>query len=272
MSEADSSLPTSVVAALRRVLRPLVRLMIRHGITLPTIVELLKQVLVDVVEKDLPVEGKRTTDSRVSVLTGVHRKDVKRLRDTAFEQSDVPKSVSLGIKLVNLWITDPRWLDQAGEPLALPRVSDDPAQPSFEKLADSVSNDVRARAILDELLRNGVVKLDAQDIVRLVRNGFVPSDGEEQKLLYFERSSYAHMMAAVHNLEGKDAPYFDRVVRYTQIPAESLPALKALLEDKGMALLREVNSQAKAEKRSDAEEPQELTVGLYLYHEPEQDD
>ena len=51
-------MPTAVMAALRRVLRPLVRLMIRHGITLPAMVELLKQVLVDVAIRDFPVEGK----------------------------------------------------------------------------------------------------------------------------------------------------------------------------------------------------------------------
>ena len=272
MRNPTPALPTVVVAAVRHVLRPLVRLMIWHGITLPAIVELLKQVLVDVAEKDLPVEGKRTTDSRVSVLTGVHRKDVKRLRDTGFEPSDVPKSVSLGMQLVNVWLTDPRWQDEQGEPMALPRSSEDPQQPNFEQLADSVSKDVRARAILDELLRSGVVRVLEDGRVSLISQAYIPSEGVDQKLYYFEQSAYAHLMAGVQNLEGVRPPYFDRVVKYHSIPASALPALQELLEEKGMAFLKEANLRAKRRSREDAEDPHQVAIGLYFYHEPAERD
>ncbi len=268
MSEPVQQLPTAVVAALRHILRPLVRLMIRHGITLPSIVELLKQVLVDVVEKDLPVEGKRTTDSRVSVLTGVHRKDVKRLRVTENERSDVPKKVSLGARVVNTWLTEPRWLDPKGKPLALPRNADDTGSPSFEHLADSVSNDVRARSILDELLRMGVVQIADTGDVELLEEAFIPSEEEGQKLFYFEQASYAHLMAGVQNLEGRKSAFFDRVVQYQSIPASALPEISALLEDKGMALLKEANVMAKRSSKEAATETESVAIGLYFFHEP----
>jgi len=268
MSEPIQQLPTAVVAALRHILRPLVRLMIRHGVTLPSIVELLKQVLVDVVDKDLPVEGKRTTDSRVSVLTGVHRKDVKRLRETENELSDVPKKVSLGARVVNTWLTESRWLDQEGNPLALPRYSDDPGKPSFEQLADGVSNDVRARSILDELLRIGVVQLTESGNVELLAEAFIPSEEEGQKLFYFEQSSYAHLMAGVQNLEDRKPPFFDRVVQYRSIPASALPELSAFLEDKGMALLKEANVMAKRSSKEKAADTESIAIGLYFFHEP----
>lgn len=260
-------MPKLVMAALRRVLRPLVRLMIRHGITLPAMVELLKQVLVDVAIRDFPVEGKRTTDSRISVLTGVHRKDVKRLREAESEKTDIPKRVSLGMQLVNTWMTDAAWLDGQGYPRPLPRSSDD-GSPSFETLADQVSsNDVRARAILDELLRLGVVA-KRNGVIHLLAEAFVPKKGEPEKLYYFEQSGYAHLMAGVLNLEGIQPPFFDRVVQYRRIPATALPRLRAMVDEQGMVLLREINRVASQVNDPEAEDGQSLMVGLYFYNEP----
>ena len=266
MTEPTAELPKAVIAAMRHVLRPLVRLLIRQGITLPAMVELLKQVLVDVAIKDFPVEGKRTTDSRISVLTGVHRKDVKRLREVDAVKTDIPKRVSLGMQLVNTWMTDPDWLDEQGRPLILPRQAEG-RRPSFEVLADRISsNDVRARAILDELLRLEVVEV-RNGTVRLLTEAFVPKQGEAEKLYYFEQSCYAHLMAGVCNLEGRQPPFFDRVVQYHSIPASELPRLRRMLYEHGMALLTEINKAAKKINDPAADERHSLMVGLYFYNE-----
>ncbi|RMG34116.1 MAG: hypothetical protein D6720_10125 [Gammaproteobacteria bacterium] len=259
------------MGTVRRVLRPLARLMIRHGITLPAIVELLKQVMVDVAIHDFPVEGKRTTDSRISVLTGVHRKDVKRFREMGFRRNDVPKRVSVGMQLVNAWMTAPGWQDEEGHPLVLPRDSKIEGEKDFDMLANQISSDVRPRAILDELLRVGVVVLE-EDRVRLVTEAFVPTESEAEKLYYFEQAAYAHLMAGVRNLEGHQPSYFDRVVQYHSIPPEALPAIRAILEDDGMTLLKKINRRASAAKDSSAGEPRFLAVGLYYYDEPASDE
>ena len=229
-------------------------------------VELLKQVLVDVAIRDFPVEGKRTTDSRISVLTGVHRKDVRRLRETQDDRTDVPKRVSLGMQLVNAWMTDPALLDDEGHPRPLPR---GPARGvvSFDELAGRISGgDVRPRAILDELARLEVVAV-RDDEVHLLTEAFVPRKGEAEKLYYFERSSHAHLMAGVSNLEGVQPPFFDRVVQYHSIPASELPRLRALLEEQGTALLTELNRLASQVNDPDSAERQSLVVGLYFYSE-----
>lgn len=72
--------PPSMLSALRRVMRPLVRLMLRKGVTYTMFADLLKEVFVDVAHREFRLDGTVPTDSRVSLLTGVHRKDVRRLR------------------------------------------------------------------------------------------------------------------------------------------------------------------------------------------------
>ena len=82
-SPASTAPSPALLRALRHALRPLVRLMIAGGVTLPALIEMLKGLLVDVADKEFGLAGKAPTDSRVSLVTGVHRKDVSRLRRVA---------------------------------------------------------------------------------------------------------------------------------------------------------------------------------------------
>ena len=79
-----SGLPESGLAAqaLAQVLRPLARLMIGHGLQLMPMMELLKKALVEEAQASFGLSDKANSDTRVALLTGVHRKDVKRLRET----------------------------------------------------------------------------------------------------------------------------------------------------------------------------------------------
>ncbi len=118
---SESGIPEALTSSVRTVLRPLVRLMLSRGVTLPLAVELLKRVYVQVALEE-GVEGGRSTDSRVSLLTGVHRKDVKRLRALPDGGAALPKAVSLGAQLVSVWTSHPEWVDGEGRPRALPRL------------------------------------------------------------------------------------------------------------------------------------------------------
>ena len=81
-------------APLARLLRPLVRLLIRSGITFPALIDLLRELYVNVAENEFPLPDKAQTDSRVSLLTGIHRKEVRRLRGAGAPVNMVPAAVS----------------------------------------------------------------------------------------------------------------------------------------------------------------------------------
>ena len=69
----------SLLQALQKLLRPLIRLLLAQGVTFPMLASQLKAVYVQVAKEEFKLTDKRQTDSRISLLTGVHRKDVKRL-------------------------------------------------------------------------------------------------------------------------------------------------------------------------------------------------
>ncbi len=259
----------TLIRALRQVARPLVRLLLARGVTYPQFAELMKGVFVQVAERDFRIPGKAQTDSRVSLLSGVHRKDVRRLRGVPPDESTVAaKSVSLGAQLVGAWTGLRRFQDKQGRPLPLPRLASQGGGATFEGLVERVSKDIRARAVLDELLRLGVVHLDAEDRVVLNAGAFVPRGGEDEKLVYFGRNLGDHAAAAAHNVLGEPSPFLERSVHYDALSAESIRELASLAESGGMAAVQALNRRAIELEEHDAAQPgdrRRFTFGVYFY-------
>ena len=262
----------TLLKVLRQALRPLVRLMLAKGIAYPQLIELLKSLYVELAVRDFPVPGKDQTDSRISLLTGIHRKDVKRLRALPPADERVPDTVSFGMRLINAWQMPP-FADEEGMPLPLPRLASHGGELSFETLVTSVSKDIRSRAVLDEWTRLGIASVDSDNIVTLMTDAFVPHQGFAEKAFYFGHNLHDHAAAAASNLLGERAPYLERSVQYSHLPASVVQALAKDAEGSGTRLLKTLNrkaqtagmaSQADGETVS-AEAGQRFTFGIYFY-------
>src|SRR3954469_9233272 len=264
--------PPALIAALRHLLYPLVRLLVARGATYPMLAELLKEIYVDVASKEFRIEAEAPSDSRVSLLTGVHRKDVRRLRGVAQgEAQRMPESVALGAQLVAAWSERRPFRDARGRPRPLPRLASQGGAASFEGLVASISKDIRARPLLDEWLRLGVVRIDEQDRVVLKSSAFVPSRGFDEKAFYFGHNLHAPVAAAAHNMAAKGPPFLERSVHYEGLQSASVEKLAALAEKDGMQAVQSVYAEAKAcdARERKAEGPkQRLTFGIYFYSEP----
>lgn len=270
---ADPPVTPALRAALARLLRPAIRLAIRHGLMYPAFAELLKEVYVDVAARDFALTGKGVTDSRVTLLTGVHRKDVRRLRETRDGLRDPapPRSLSLGAQIAAAWNSRTDCVDADGQPRPLPRLASAAGGASFETLVQSVSKDIRPRAVLDEWTRLGVVDIDADtDVVTLRAGAFVPADGFVEKAFYVGQNVHDHLAAAAHNLDGDQPPRLERCVHYAHVPAAAIPELAALAETTGMRALRAVNARilSGALPRTAGEPDQRVNFGMWFFAEP----
>ena len=194
--------PALAAEAISRVLQPLARLMIDHGLQLPSLVDLLKKALVDEAARAYGVAEKGSSDTRISLLTGVHRKDVKCLRDGPDAPVIRTPMVPIAASVVARWISDPRFLtaDQSSRPLARTPSRGLPGEPDFPTLVSEVSRDVGARAVLDELVRLGVVELRDDGFVVLKTEGFLPTEGRSESFHFLAANVAEHLAAAVHNL------------------------------------------------------------------------
>ncbi len=265
--------PAVLITAVRRVLRSLVRLLMHFQVVYPQLTEMLKSAFVEVAEQEYPLDGKPQTDTRISLLTGIHRKDVKRLRSQVASGIQEPLGVSQTVRIIARWIGDPGFQDEQGRPLPLPYKAEQ--GPSFEKLVQEVvRQDLRPRVVLDEWLRVGTVYLDEQQRCVLNEASFVPRQGVEEKAFFLGMNVGDHLDAAVHNLMGGQPPYFERCVYYDELSEASIDELKALAEARSMETLKAINERAMQLKARDREQGggrQRFNLGIYAYHEETRD-
>lgn len=251
---------------LARLLRPLVRLCIRSGVTFPALTQLLRELYVNVAEHDFALPGKEQTDSRVSLLTGIHRKEVSRLRGAGAPVNTVPAAISRTRAIIARWLASPQFSDAGGRPLALPRIAAE-AEPSFEALVASVTRDVRPRAVLDEWLDSGLVSLDAEDRVLLAEAAFIPQAGDDGKLYYFGRNLHDHFAAAVSNILAGAPPFIERAVHYDGLSAGLAQRLEARSRELALQALQQADREAHIACETDPGGEHRWSFGVYVYRD-----
>jgi len=275
MSELENVAPShALVSALTKLLKPLVRLMIHFQVTYPFIAQLLKSIYLQVATESFPVEGKRLTDSRLSLITGVHRKDVRRLRyeDDPLVATE-SKPGSLSAQVIASWLSFPEYSDEDGNAKPLHRLATN-GEPSFESLVEEVSKqDLRSRSLLDEWMRKKIVSIDDDGLVHLEKEAFLPSEDFDAKAYFFGHNVHDHIAASTHNLMGNTPSYFDRSVYYNNLRPESIKALQQLSEQQAMKVIKEINRKARSFQRKDSgkkEAELRFRFGSYFYSEQQE--
>lgn len=261
----------ALLYALKTILKPMVRLLIRQNITYVGLQGLLKQIYVKVADESFQLDKKRQTDSRISLLTGVHRADVKKIRNQSSEQSTAKDvKASLSAQIMSIWTGHHLYLDKDGRPKALFRTSSE-GTPSFEQLVLSVSKDKHPRSFLDEWHNQGIIEYfqkEEKDLIVLSENGYVPEADYEEKLFFAGKNIGDHLSVVVNNLENTRPAMFDRAVYYQELTKESVKELEDLSKRKMIEVLVEINQRASElqEKDSTLEDANHsMHVGAYFY-------
>ncbi|WP_299152340.1 DUF6502 family protein [uncultured Tateyamaria sp.] len=247
-------------------LRPLVRAMIARGLTAPVIYSLLKRVFVEVAEESFRLDDKPLTDSRVAMLTGVHRKDIRTIRaqeDGA--PAEARRKSALLATVIGQWMSHPDYVDEAGAPIALPRTADNDA--SFDTLVRGLSKDVRPRTVLDELMHAGLIDARA-DMLHLRAEAVVGTATASDKEVFFGANVGDHLAAATENLLADSPAFFERSVFYNQMTPEAVDQIEATARTQSQTLLETLNRQSSALHRADANTGgprQRYRLGIYFY-------
>lgn len=209
-----------------KVLKRLVRVLLREGVSYQTFDELARRVYVQVAEAEFPIEGRKTTTSRISTLTGLHRKEVARLRTDALDDtSDLSAKRNRTSHVLSAWLRDDDFLDRKGDPLPLPFTG----EVSFTELVRRYGRDTTPRAVLDELIRLDAVERD-RDEYRLVARGFKPAPGSDE-LLELLGTDTAELLDTIdYNMTRQaDEPFrLQFKVAYNNVPEEYADTFRKL--------------------------------------------
>ncbi|MGQ0667078.1 MAG: DUF6502 family protein [Nitrospiraceae bacterium] len=228
-----------IIAALTVLLHPLVRILLRHGIPCDVLSTVARQVYVRVAAEEFVLPGKKQTASRVSILTGLTRREVRRIMKTAeAEHQETTDRYNRAARVITGWLRDREFHDKAGNPLALPVEG---KHASFGALVRCYSGDMPVRAMLDELLRVGAVRKAKEGHIRLQARFYVPEKSEREKLHILGTDTADLITTIAHNLKAEGTPRFQRKVMYDNVPVEAAEQFQHLVATRAQTFLEGID-------------------------------
>lgn len=238
----NQDLKKTLFAAIVSLLRPLVRILLRNGVPYGTFADLAKHVYVKVAMEEFGLPNRKQTASRVSVITGLTRKEVSRIQglpDTGNEET--VESYNRAARVVTGWVRDSRFLDGNGNPAELS--IEGSGGVSFSELVRQFSGDMPVRAVLDELDRVGVIDHLPDGRIRLLARAYVPVTGDVEKFGILG-TDVRDLISTIDSNITKETGQrlLQRKVSYDNLPAETLPEIREISAQKGQLLLEELDS------------------------------
>jgi hypothetical protein len=225
-----------LVAAVLKLLRPLARILLRNGVSFSTFSDLAKWIYVDVAAREFGIEGRKQSTSRVSVITGLSRREVMRVRK--LPRPDVTASTerhNRAARVIAAWRRESDFLDAEGKPALLPMEG---RGATFSELVKRFSGNVPPRAILDELIHVGAVERRKDGKIALITRAYIPRNIDAHKLNILG-TDVQHLVSTIdHNLKSETTePLFQRKVSYDNLPDDVLPAFRKLFTKRAQAML-----------------------------------
>lgn len=254
-----------------KLLTPIVKILLSQGLSFSDFISIARQVFVDVAEIEFSIPGKKQTDSRISVITGINRKDVHRCR--LMEESDETKNTENVTqfnrveRVIHGWVKDHEFHGGDKKPRSLKHTK---GEDEFDQLIKRYSGDMPTRAMLDEMLRLKLVEKTPERMIRLLSNVYIPDKGIDDKLPLLGRSASDLINTISHNFEhsGEESK-LQLNVEYHDVSIEVAMDFKRYSEERAYELLQELN-QWLDEKSSvvndDDEETSLMRVGLGIYY------
>ncbi len=254
--------------AVRMMLKPLVRLLISQGVSHGDFAEAAKDVYVEVAIRHFE-KSKKVNQSKIAILTGLTRKEVKNVIDRAMSSEPYNKNHSRPSRVLAGWHSDPRYIGPYGVPLEVPYDSVGTDGPSFTALVKTYSGDMAPRPMLKELVRVGAVVELENKTLKAVRRDFEAEALSPELVERLGKVGHYFFSTAAANIEKKEqgSGNFDRRV-YTEegLTAESIREFDTYMKRRGQEFLEELDNWFVSKEKSDKGKPDKKGTGICLVH------
>ena len=259
-----------VLDAFLLVMRPVVRILLRYGIGYREFAEVTKTAFVDVASVDFGLRGRPTNISRVAVMTGLSRKEIKRLRDKIAEgDSSISVQTTPLSDVLHHWHAQSEFTDANGSPLKLP-YSGGPN--SFTSLVKRFGGDIPAGAMRTEMKRVGAITQDQDGSLRVVGRTFTSASSDERLLAMLVHGVYAQLSNICHNFDPgrKDATWPNRVAYTRSLRKSDTKQLRRVTKDRIVDFIESMDDVFMAYESlqdSDEDVSKAVAIGIYYFEE-----
>jgi hypothetical protein len=265
-----------VIQSCRYLLLPVVRFLLKHGVTWSEFGELSKEAYVQAARDNYGIEGRPTNNSRVAMLTGLSRREVARVRDQLLEGDDSAAALKGNqiSRILTGWHLDTEFTDDTGQPKDLPATG---PTGSLSSLLKSYAGDLPHGAIRKEMQQRGLIEELDDGQIRVLERDYVYSELDPEIVRRLGVAMHDHAATLEHNLneERPSAPRFEAIADNARITPKAFNTFQKLVETQGLAFLEDLDawlSQHEIEPMEDTTaNTVRLGVGVYLiYDESEQ--
>lgn len=275
IARMQEKLKQQVLDAFLLVMRPIVRILLRYGIGYREFLEVTKTAYVDVASSDFGLRGRPTNISRVAVMTGLTRKEVKRLRDRieSGESRITVKTTPLA-DVLHHWHAQADFTDQHGRPLDLAFSGD---SPSFSDLVKRFGGDIPAGAMRTEMKRVGVIEEDEQGVLRVTNRTFSSDSDHERLITSVVQGAYPLLSNISHNTDSeRTEPTWANRMAYTKsIRREDAGQLKRVAKDRIVEFAESIDDifiayEALHEGNKPSGDGDAIAVGVFYFEETDE--
>jgi hypothetical protein len=257
-------------------LRPIVRLLLRNGVTWNEFAEIGKQVFVEVARSDYGIAGRPTNTARVALMTGLSRREVTRVKTTPTEQGE-PEPTNRISQILTAWHVDPDFLGNDGRPAVLALTGDGA---SIATLLKRYAGDMPHTAVLKELKQLGLVE-DAAGALRVTARDYIRSAADPDLMRQASVALHDHAATIDHNVDtNREGPArFERMATNDSLPRRHVRAFHELVAAEGQAFLERIDAWLSAHASTPDERAGASTtryravragVGVFLIHDEKQ--
>ena len=256
---------SSATAALRLLFRPIARIMLRAGVNWKELADVCKATYVEVATEDFGIRGRPTNISRVAILTGMTRREVRRLRTLLQEEAPVTESrMNYATRVLTGWYQDEEFLQSDGQPAALTATGD---HRSFEALCGKYSGDVAASTMLKELKNVGAIEEDSQGMLWAKTRYYMPAMLDPEQMLrsgsVLQDIGYT-VAFNLHREEPGDSRFEGRATN-RNIAADAIGDFREFSEKEGQEFLEKVDAWLSEHEVRDGEKSDTVRLGMGAY-------
>jgi len=276
---------TQVLEALRHLLRPIVRMLLRNGVTWSEFETLGKETFVAVAREDYGLQGRPTNTARVALITGMSRREVTRIKAELLGERPRDAAPHSRIsQVLTAWHVDPTFLTPAGTPAVLPLAGEGQ---SIATLLKRYAGDTPHGAVLKELEQLELVEETAGGY-RVLAREYIRGVADPDLMRQAGIALHDHAATIAHNVdpERSEPARLERMATNMALPRRQVRAFREFLAAEGQAFLERVDAWLAARAADDprptsarAPSPSKRTppagtvrtgVGVYLIHDETQ--
>ena len=261
-----------VIRSCRFLLLPVVRFLLKHGVTWNEFGELSKEAYVKVAREDYGIEGRPTNNSRVAMLTGLSRREVARVRDALLNGNERAAELQGNqiSRILTGWHLDGEFTGEGGQPKDLP-----PTGPSgsLSTLLKRYAGDLPHGAIRKEMQQRGLIEELDSGHLRVLKRDFVYSELDPEIVRQLGVALHDHAATLEHNLDSNrpSARRFEAIANNERVTPRAVNAFQKLVESRGLEFLEDIDvwlTEHEIESKDDTNaETVRLGVGVYLIYD-----